>query len=785
MTTGRNLRRWRGAWIGLWLLMGFTWIGAARADDLKWTSAQRYRVCLKVDPRGRARSNSPARVDFDFPQALRGLSESGQFDEHTVEVAAYAQPSEPLVFDASRPGNERFRLPHRVEKYFGTSRVTLHFVVPDEKCTEYAVYFDTVESKLGRPERYPGLVGDGDFFREGYGRREINASRFDCFCDFDGDGDLDLFKGGVEPFISCYENVGQNRMVERGRLTSGGQVFAAPTYPDGGRGWMAITLNDWDDDGDADLFCSMGDGPKAGQILIYENVTAPGGELRFQERGSLQTAGGTTLGGRFVAVTMVDWDGDGRKDVLLAGYPAPRFHRNVGDERDIPRMKLEESAPILLDGKEFPFAPAQVQAADMDGDGDLDLFATEGAGPVRLLRNVGTRREPKFTASNMEVVAYAEPYKIGDAHTGVHVADFDGDGKLDFVAGRFWERTPLKQASRPRYYGGLFQNVGTGRAPRFEARDAEHGSPFTERFQICDAVRQNAVRGVDWNNDHHTDLIAGDTDGFLWLFLNETGNRFPVFAPGRKVLAAGQILQRYAEGGHLRPDVVDWNNDGKKDFVVADGGGAVLVYLNVGTDERPRLGPGLPVEADGQPIRGAGGRTSVAVGDWDRDGKKDLILADQEYKKTSGYLFYRNVGTDDQPRFAAGRPILFGGQPVDYVRPNLGEIVDWDGDGKQDLIACWFEVDVRFYRNIGSGKAGEEPRFAAGEGVVLVRDFSVQLVSGADVIDWNGDGDLDILTGQGHGGSGLRFYERDYIEDQLHNTSPLVTAGPAQRKSKR
>ncbi|GAH03240.1 unnamed protein product, partial [marine sediment metagenome] len=48
------------------------------------------------------------------------------------------------------------------------------------------------------------------------------------------------------------------------------------------------------------------------------------------------------------------------------------------------------------------------------------------------------------------------------------------------------------------------------------------------------------------------------------------------------------------------------------------------------------------------------------------------------------------------------------------------------------------------------------------------------LISGADAIDWNRDGDIDILTGQGHGGSGIRFYERDYIEDCINSTHPIV-----------
>ncbi|MGH9363127.1 MAG: hypothetical protein ACRD2T_14545, partial [Thermoanaerobaculia bacterium] len=44
--------------------------------------------------------------------------------------------------------------------------------------------------------------------------------------------------------------------------------------------------------------------------------------------------------------------------------------------------------------------------------------------------------------------------------------------------------------------------------------------------------------------------------------------------------------------------------------------------------------------------------------------------------------------------------------------------------------------------------------------------------SGADAVDWNRDGDLDLLTGQGHGGSGLRFFERDFIDDTLRGTRP-------------
>ena len=54
-------------------------------------------------------------------------------------------------------------------------------------------------------------MGDGDLFTEGWGRREIAASAYDAFVDLDGDGDLDLVKGGTEPFLRVYENTTQFR----------------------------------------------------------------------------------------------------------------------------------------------------------------------------------------------------------------------------------------------------------------------------------------------------------------------------------------------------------------------------------------------------------------------------------------------------------------------------------------------------------------------------------------------------------------------------------------------
>ena len=762
-----------------------------------WTSPNHYRALLTVNPQGVVRKNSPASADIYFQDILASKGSTGIFDESTIEVIAYNGSGQPKVVDSTRTGYEKFLLPWRVQKFFGTKKLTLSFVMPDHTYTQYAVYFDTKESGLGKPSRYPGIVGDGDLFTEGYKRREINASHMDDFADFDGDGDLDLFKAGIEQFIYCYENIGGNRFVDRGRMTSGGILFALPANG-ANRSWMAIEFDDWDGDGDQDLFASFADGPDIGRIVRYENTTVPGGQLTFtrvvNNNGYLLTQSGKSVGDSYwAAATFVDWDGDGKKDVLSGKEGFITFFKNVGPTNSVSNMQLAEGIYIRANGKEIKLLEPRPDCADLDGDGDLDMLAPTGWGSVFLFKNVGTRTNPVFTTGR--TIAFCE---AGAARAGVKIADFDGDGLLDFVVGRYWENTHWGE--QPRMYGRLYKNIGTLTSPKFEARDAYNGSPYTEQFQKADSVRQNGIRSVDWDNDGDMDLISSDTDGFMWFFSNLTSNAlFPIFAAGERLLADGKPLKVASGGefyhGYARADICDWNNDGKKDVLVADTRGWLTLFMGNGTLLNPTLGPGTRVMANGKVID-VTSRASVLFCDWDNDGKNDVILGmggggdpseNYEWPKSqpdqsndSGFLFYKNISTDPtNPVLGYPSWIKASGTIINYnSRPNLGSYIDWDSDGKKDFITGEFESSVRFYKNIGTNQA---PDFANKDGVTIVQPQTVMLVSGAHAMDWNGDGDLDILTGQGHAGSGLRFYERDYIEDFVHNTYPAVTVGASDR----
>ena len=685
----------------------------------------------------------------------------------------------PRVFDASRTGYERYLLPWRLEKYYAVDKVTLRFVLPDETCTTVAVYFDTVESDLGTPRRYRGLVGDGDLFRHSYQRRATGANHFDTFCDLDGDGDLDLFKGGVEPFIYCYENVGEDRLVYRGRLTSAGKLLTLPKNNGNNRSWVVPHFCDWDRDGDQDFLPSFMDGPYSSKIAWFENTTPPGGQLTLVDRGVLKTVSGAPVAGpakagvwfpSLVFVKDFDGDRDGRTDLLLGYRNRCYLHRNLGPD-GIGGWRLAEAVPLKADGKEIELFNPCFDTADVDGDGDWDLFGAAQSGQVFLYENVD-KTEPRTrpTFAKGTVVAYDANFLVAGSHPRVTAADFTGDGLIDLVIDRAWGLVDLDNVLQEREFGALLKNVGTATAPRWQKTGADGGAPFTERFQPCDAVRQNVVRAVDWNDDGRTDLLAGDCDGFIWYFRNLANHLYPVFAEGRRLSAGGETLSLAGSGGHARHDVCDWNSDGRKDLVASDGAGTVTVYLNGGTDN-PVLGRGKKVQAsdaDGKlrPID-RGTRSHVMVCDFNHDGKKDLVFSDQD---NPGFYFFENVHTDADPRFAPAKRLALS----PYQRPNLGSFVDWDGDGKKDLIACEFEHSIRFYKNEGTGLPGAEPEFSHPDGIKIVKPYSIMMISGADAVDWNRDGDLDIITGQGHGGSRLRFYERDYIEDCINDTHPIV-----------
>ena len=188
---------------------------------------------------------------------------------------------------------------------------------------------------------------------------------------------------------------------------------------------------------------------------------------------------------------------------------------------------------------------------------------------------------------------------------------------------------------------------------------------------------------------------------------------------------------------------MDYNNDGKQDLIAGDTRGNVWVFLNIGTKAKPKLAEGKRVEADGKPIaRGsdalAGSYSKLHMADWDGDGLMDILVG-----HSSTIILYKNAGTQSAPRFQAPVPIhapegKFPFRPSPFV-------VDWDGDGKKDLLVACERPQVYFHRNVGTAK---KPQLASGKLLALKGEgFENGCRCRIDVTDWNKDGKLDLLVG--------------------------------------
>ncbi|MBI5195271.1 MAG: VCBS repeat-containing protein [Nitrospirae bacterium] len=192
---------------------------------------------------------------------------------------------------------------------------------------------------------------------------------------------------------------------------------------------------------------------------------------------------------------------------------------------------------------------------------------------------------------------------------------------------------------------------------------------------------------MDWNNDGKHDLLAGNGLGQVTIFLNTNNNSAPVLDGGVKVYAGAGWLD---VGNRAASDVTDWNGDGKKDLVIGNLDGNIKIYLNEGTDASPVYNSGTNLTLSGGAVFDVGSRSAPRVVDWNHDGKQDLMVG--EYY---GYIYYlQNVGTNSAPVFNSAEQLLLAdGTALRYIDSELPatprsrfDVVDWDGNGYSDLI---------------------------------------------------------------------------------------------------
>ncbi|KJV05737.1 FG-GAP repeat domain-containing protein [Methylocucumis oryzae] len=144
--------------------------------------------------------------------------------------------------------------------------------------------------------------------------------------------------------------------------------------------------------------------------------------------------------------SFADIDGDGDIDVFIGGSDGNTLlFRNIGTS--VSPSFASESSNLGLTDVGISAAPA---FADIDGDGDLDAFIGERYGSIVFFRNNGTALNPSFVKEADNFGLIQEPNFVRPAF-----ADIDGDGDLDAFVGT-GDGTPL-----------FFRNIGTVNAPTF------------------------------------------------------------------------------------------------------------------------------------------------------------------------------------------------------------------------------------------------------------------------------------------------------------------------------
>ncbi len=191
----------------------------------------------------------------------------------------------------------------------------------------------------------------------------------------------------------------------------------------------------------------------------------------------------------------------------------------------------------------------------------------------------------------------------------------------------------------------------------------------------------------------------GQADGKVSLFLNIGTDAEPTFD-------GGTFLQVGLTGSKTDIDVgyratlavVDWNNDGKKDLLAGATDAKIRIYLNEGADHAPDFRSVQFAQNYGADLSVPPSRSSPVVADLDGDGKKDLLTGNYYGQ----LLFYRNTGTDAVPSFSGYSSVESDGAPIDLSgsprsRPS---VCDWTDDGVPDVLIGAGDGKVHLYPGV-------------------------------------------------------------------------------------
>ena len=615
------------------------------------------------------------------------------------------------------------------------------------------------------PYNHPGLVVD----------LGVGLWAWPVPCDADGDGDYDLIvscpdkpSNGIYFFENVTGDTATNKLpvFKPARRLGSTDRYVMPSYIEG----KLRVLTPGFEYGN---FTHTG---------LAEKIALPVKASFYQPQGR-QTKGPKVRHNQW---RLADYDGDGRQDLIVGiedwsyyGWDDARnargkwtngaLHGFVHVFRATDDGKYAEPFQVQAGGKTLDvYGCPSPNFADFDGDGDLDLLCGEFLDGFTYFKNVGTRKEPRY-ASGRRVRDLSGREVTMDLEMIVPIAfDWDKDGDLDLIVGdedgrvAFIENTGMLSSSRTPIFA----------QPVYFQQQAD--------TLKCGALATPVT--VDWDGDGDTDIVSGNTAGYLEFFENLNGPKVaqPKWAAPRRIEVDGKpfrvmagpngSIQGPAEAkwGYTTLNVADWNNDGLPDIVLNSILGEVVWLKNTGTRSQPKLAPPQPVQVawnHAQPALAWGWRkpqgkalltqwrTTPLVFDFNHDGLPDLAMLDHE-----GYLAYFERAKRDgklilkHPRRAffdeKGSPLQLNTKAAGGSGRRKLCVTDWDGDGRFDLLLN--SANANLLRQVD---ARDGRWFFKDEGALNKQNIEGHDVSPA-AVDFDGNSIPDFLGGAEDG----RFY---------------------------
>jgi len=450
--------------------------------------------------------------------------------------------------------------------------------------------------------------------------------------DYDGDGWLDVYLTQAGPFppnLTAPQTEGDRLFHNRGDGTfedatdSSGLAAFARGYSHG------VTVGDVDNDGRPDLFVT-----RWHRYALYRNK----GDGTFEDVTAQYGLGGDRDWPTSAA--FADLDGDGDLDLYVCHYlfwdvEKPNFCRDKKDAYTYCAPQYSRSLPDHLfrnDGGRFTDVTAEagivdpdgrglgVVAADLDGDGRLDLYVANDQTANFLFRNKGGLR---FEETGGPSGVASSGSGLYQASMGIACGDIDGDGMPDLAVTNFYNESTT-----------LYLNRGAG---IFTDATVASGLADPSRFLLG-----FGAAFADVNNDGWLDLAT----------------------------ANGHV-------GDFRPEI-PWQMPAQ--LLVGTGKGKLVdVSDKAGPPWRvPRLGRGL------------------AAGDLDNDGRVDLLIVAQN----SPLAYFHN-------RTAAGHSLTIQLEGTVSNRDAIGARVTATARGRR--LTAW---------RIGGGsyQSASDPRIHIGLG---------------------------------------------------------------------